>query len=89
LASFALTDFEGNGCLRSVRRSAPQNVLSRKEKEMANGSIHPKEQELKERLGKDYETETPPPGAVIVGEGTVPQERAADVKSPVNSTADR
>jgi hypothetical protein len=34
---------------------------------MANGSIHPKEQELKERLGKDYETENPPVGARILG----------------------
>jgi hypothetical protein len=44
------------------------DVFFLKEKEMSNGSIHPKEQELKERLGKDYEVETPPPGARIYGE---------------------
>jgi hypothetical protein len=39
-----------------------------REKEMANGSLHPKERVLKERLGKDYEVETPPLGAVVIGE---------------------
>jgi hypothetical protein len=30
--------------------------------------MHPEEQKLKDRLGKDYETETPPPGARIIGD---------------------
>lgn len=53
-------------------------VLFRKEKEMANGSIHPKEKELKERLGKDYETETPPPGANVVGENRIKDVQPSD-----------
>jgi hypothetical protein len=61
-------------------------VLSRKEKVMANGSLHPKEQELKKRLGKDYEVETPPPGAVIIGEGTTEHEVGPEADSHVTAT---
>lgn len=33
-----------------------------------NGSWHPEERKLAERLGDDYITENPPPGARIIGE---------------------
>jgi hypothetical protein len=51
------------------------DVFFLKEKEMSNGSIHPKEQELKERLGKDYEVETTPPAARIYGEADVSERK--------------
>jgi hypothetical protein len=46
-----------------------------KEKEMGNGSLHPDERKLKERLGKDYEVETPPPGARVYGEDETEKEK--------------
>lgn len=52
---------------------------------MGNGSLHPKEQELKKRLGPLYETETPPEGAVIVGEGKPQEEKAAEPEHSVSS----